>query len=278
MAIATPDDVRAVARRRRFDDATFRLALELAERGTVWAAHDQGEVVAIATAAASDEERHVGDLFVEPSYRGQGIGGRLLGAAFAESADAGRSIILDPNDAAGTALAFRYGCASRGALLRVAGAIPREEELAKMAAGNYRFEVAPLDAVAHEFALRALDREARGTTRMGDHAYFTRFASGQVFFLNGECAAYAYVWPDGRIGPVACVSPAYLVQIFGYTLVTLQRNHQASWCTLLVPGANVRIARAALRAGLRIEETLLLASDSAAADGSIYVGYHPMLY
>src|SRR5580692_2007390 len=277
-ALASLDDVRAIARRRGFDDTAFRLALELAERGTVWAARDQSEVVGIAIAHASEAERYVGELFVEPSYRGQGIGAELLRATFLDADDAARRALLDPNDAASMALGFRNGLAPTESLTRMAGAIPREEELAKMAAGQYRFHVDALDPATHEFGLNSLDRDVRGTTRPSDHAFFARHATGQAFFLNGEFVAYAYVWPDGRIGPLACTSQAYLVQIFAYALVTLQRRHQASWCTALVPGSNLRIARAALRAGLRIEEAYLIAGDSSVATMSTYIGYHALLF
>ncbi len=278
VAPASADDVRAIAWRRAFDDVTFRVALELADRGTAWVARDASEVIGITIAHASDEERYVGDLYVEPSYRGQGIGGKLLNAAFAEGGDAARAMLLDQNEASGFALAFRNGLAPRGSVVRVAGSIPREEELVKMAAGEYRFQVDALDPAAHGFGLNGLDREVRGTMRPADHAYFSTFATGQAFFLNGEFVAYAYVWPDGRIGPLACASQAYLVQILAFALVTMQRRHQASWCTMLVPGVNVRIARAALRAGLRLEETLLLSNDSPHADLSTYLGYHRLLF
>jgi hypothetical protein len=45
----------------------------------------------------------------------------------------------------------------------------------------------------------------------------------------------------------------------------------------LVPGSNLRIARAALRAGLRIEAVSLLAADAFQGDLSTYVGYHASL-
>ncbi len=278
VAVALPDDLRAIARRREYDDAGFRIASEFADRGTVWAARDDGEVVGIAVMHASEEERYVGELFVEPSYRSQGVGGKLLDAAFADADDVGRAMLLDPNEPAGFALAMRRGIAPTDSIVRFAGAIPREEELAKMAAGSYRFQVEPLDPLAHAFGIDALDRLTRGTQRGGDQRFFAQFATGHVFFLDGDLVAYAYVWPDGRIGPLACAAQAYLVQIFAYALVTLQRRYQASWCTMLVPGANVRIARAALRAGLNIQQTLSLARDSRGGDASTYVGYHVLLY
>jgi GNAT superfamily N-acetyltransferase len=275
---ASADDVRAMARRRAFDDVAFRLALELDDRGTAWVARDASEAIGIAIAHASDEERYVGDLFVEPSYRGQGFGTRLLTAAFEGADDVARTMLLNPAESTGYVLAARWGLGRRSSLARLAGAIPREKDLARMAAGEYRFQVDALDAETHAFGLNALDREVRGTTRAADHSYFLRYATGQAFFLSGELVAYAYVWPDGRIGPMACVSQSYLVQIFAYALVTLQRRHGASWCTMLVPGSNFRIALVALEAGLRVEETFLLASDSPHADVSTYIGYHRLLF
>jgi GNAT superfamily N-acetyltransferase len=263
----------------------MRLALELADRGTAWVASDAGEIVGVALVRATEEERFLGDCFVEPSYRGQGIGVRLVEAASGgvngavdDGAVSARAALLDPRDLASLALALRNGLAARETVLRFAGAIPREEELARMAAGSYTFAVDAVDPSVHSFALDSLDRASRGVSRGSDHNWFARFTEGLGFFLNGEFVAYAYVWPDGRIGPIASASPAYLVQIFAYTLVTLQRRHSATWCTTLVPTANLRIARTCLRAGFRIEETLAIATDTRDADFSAYVGYHRLLF
>jgi GNAT superfamily N-acetyltransferase len=254
-----------------------RLALELAERGTVWVARDDAEVVGIAIVHDSQEERYVGDLFVEPSYRAAGAGRSLLEGAFLETGDRARTMLGDSADPAGVALALRQRLTLREPMIRFAGAIPREEELAKMAAGDYRFQVEPVDPIAHGFGLRALDRQTRGTTRDSDHLYFARNATGHAFFLRGEFVSYAYVWSDGRIGPLACASQNYLVQIFAYALLTLTRSYGASWCSTLLPGSNGRVARAALRGGLQMAQTHLLASDAPDCDLSTYVGYHPLL-
>ncbi len=226
----------------------------------------------------SEEERYLGDLFVEESYRGQGIGTRLLDAAFADADDrdanaAPRSSAIPQRWRSRFAGASPY--ASRSCALPAP--IPREEELAKMAAGEYRFGVEAIDPLAHGFGLSALDRQTRGTSRPEDHARFSRTGSGHAFFRDGEMVGYAYVWPDGRIGPIACASEAYLVQILAYALAALGRRYGATWCSALVPGSNTRIARAALRAGLRIQDSLLLASDGAEFALSTYVGCHPLL-
>jgi GNAT superfamily N-acetyltransferase len=271
------DDVRRISARRNLDEAGVRLSLQAAEGGRVWLARDDGEAIGIVVAEDSEDERYVGDLFVEESYRCHGIGAQLVAAAFVDADDRGRAMLLDPRDSASIALAFWNRLAPRETVLRFAGAIPREEELAKMAAGDYRFEVETIDPAVHAGVLNELDRQTRGTVRPGDHAQFALRATGHAFALRGECVGYAYVWPDGRVGPMAGSSEAYLVQLLAYALMTLQRRHSASWCTTLVPGSNRRIARAALRAGLRIEQSLMFAADSFLGNMATYVGYHRLL-
>ena len=276
-ATGLTDEVRRVALRRNLGDVALRLSLESAERGTVWLARDEGEPIGIAVANDSETERFVGDYFVEPSFRGQGIGTRLFAAVFGEAEDLGRTMLVDIREAAAVVLALRFAMAPREALLRFVGSIPREQEIAKMAAGDYRFQVEAIDPLAHRFGLNELDRQARGTVRPADHVSLAREDSGNAFFLAGEFVGYAYVWPDGRIGPLACASEAYVVQIFAYALVTLQRVYGASWCTLLIPSSNRRVARASLRAGLRIADSAAIASDAALPGLSAYVGVHPLL-
>ncbi|HEY2475320.1 MAG TPA: GNAT family N-acetyltransferase [Candidatus Cybelea sp.] len=273
---ASVDDARSIERRRGCDDATIRFALEFAEQGTVWVARDASEIIGIAIAHDTEDERYAGDLFVEPSYRGRGVARELLGEVFRDCEDRARSMLVDPSDPACVALALRQRLPVRESLVRLAGAIPREEELAKMAAGDYHFGVDPIDPSAHAFGLRALDRQIRGTARERDHVDLALRATGSGFFLNGEFVAYAYVWPDGRLGPIACASQNYFVQILAYALLTLTRRYSASWCTMLVPGSNLRVARAALRGGLRITQTLAISSDSLERDLSAYVAGHEL--
>jgi hypothetical protein len=274
---AQVDDVRAIQRRRNLDESTIRLSLLAAERGTAWVARDESEVVAIAVVYDSENERYLGDCFVELSYRAHGIGARLLEAAFHDIGDRDRAMTLAMDDAAALALAFRFGMVPREQIVRFAGAIPREEELAKMAAGEYRFQVDAIDPLSHAFGLNELDRQRRGTARPAEHASFASGACGNAFFLSGELVGYAYVWPDGGVGPLACASEAYLVQIFAYALVTLQRVYGATWCSALVPGTNRRIAKASLRAGLRITDSFTFASDAPRSGLSAYIGRHRLL-
>jgi GNAT superfamily N-acetyltransferase len=279
VAAADGTDVAAIATRRGFDERAFRLAASFAQAGTAWCARDETETIGLALAHVTSDERYVGDLFVEPSFRNAGIGARLLDAALDDGGSGStRTIMLEAGDAPGVALALRRGISVRSPILRLAGAIPREDALMAMAAGDYRFEIESIDPLRHAFSLDAVDRETRGAVRPLEHARFAESAHGSAIFRNDEFVAYAYVWPDGRIGPVAAVSAVYLVQVLALSLVTLQRQYGASWCSAFVPTTNVRFARAALRSGMRIAGANLFASDSSEADLSRYAGFHPLLF
>ncbi len=277
---ANEDDVADVARRRWSDSATRRLYLYLASVAPngVWVARDEGTVIGIAIAHQLETEWYLSDLFVEPSFRGQRLGERLLAESARDAGDATRSGFLDPEELGGIAFFARHRVAARLPILRVAGRIPKEEQLAALAAGAHRFETEPLDPIRHRFALDALDRETRGAARPADHLYFASNADGSAFSINGELVGYAYVWPDGTLGPLASFSPSFIVPFFAFGMIALARKHGASWCRALIPAVNVRIARAALDAGLKIEGVQLFASDTSEIDMSRYIGYHGLLF
>jgi GNAT superfamily N-acetyltransferase len=273
-------DVRAMAARRWPDESSRNLYINLADgapRGA-FVARDEGTPIAIAFAHELEDEWFASELFVEPSFRGAGLGWKLLRAATSESGDISLAGVIDASDTGSLAFFLRRGMGLHVPLLRVAGEIPKEEELLPMAAGDYRFVTMPIDPQAHATLLAALDREARGTARTTDHASFAQVATGTLLLLNDECVGYVYVWPDGRIGPMVAASGAYLTQFFGFALVALRRTYGASWCQALVPGSNVRVMRAAVRIGLQLDQVRIFASDLPQIDLSRYVGFHALAF
>ncbi len=278
IAIATEADVRAMALRRWPDESNRRLYMQLAENAPrgAWVARDVGTPVAIGFAHALEDEWFLSELFVEPSFRGQGLGGRILSEVARDAGDVTRAGVLDAGSTEGIAFFLKRGFGLQTPVLRIAGEIPKEDELLPMAAGDYRFATLPIDPRGHVNVLAALDREVRGTGRPHDHATFAQAAAGTLLMLNDECVGYVYVWPDGRIGPMVAASAAYLTQFFGFALVALRRTYGASWCMALVPGSNVRVMRAATRIGLRLDELHIFATDVPQIDLSRYIGYHTM--
>ncbi len=273
----TEDELRLFAELRCRGEVARRFYIGLAEQSVSSVARVDGEAAGIVFAGASDEETFVHELFVRPPHRRCGLGSRLLEEATRDAAS--RFAIVDAADGASQGFAIRHGAAIRGALLQCTGAIPREEELLRLAAAEgRRFEVAPLEVAADRFALETLEREVRGAPIGADHAILGNLASGSAFFLNDELVGYAYVWPDGRIGPLAASSSSYQEQILAFALAALTRRYGASWTQCLVPGENVRVLRAATRCGLAVEATWLAARESVAGDRSRYIACHPLLY
>lgn len=277
---ATADDVAHFARRRWQDEHGRRLYADLAHVAPngVFVAKDEGTPIGIAIPHALEDEWFLSEIYVEPSYQMQGIGWQLLTEAAKDAGEVTRSGLLEPNELGGIAFFLRRGVGLQTPVAEVAGPIPHENELARMAAGEYRFRTEPLDPVAHRGALGQLDREVRGTARPLDHLYFSEHGRGFLFARDEEITGYAYVWPSGRIGPMVVGSSSYAVQFLAFALATLRQTFGASWCTMLVPGTNIRVMRAAMKAGLTIEAIRLLASDGGMLDLSRYVAFHQLLF
>jgi GNAT superfamily N-acetyltransferase len=278
IAAASEADVREMAARRCSNDADHQLYIRLAQEAPrgAWVARDAGTPVAIGFAHALEDEWFLSELFVEPSFRRQGLAGRVLTEVARDAGDVTRAGMLDATNTDAMAFFLKRGVGLRVPVLRVTGEIRKEEELLPMAAGDYRFATLPIDPRGHVTVLATLDREVRGTGRPHDHTAFAQTATGTLLLLNDECVGYVYVWPDGRIGPMVAASAAYLRQFFGFALVTLRRTYGASWCMALVPGSNVRVMRAATRIGLQLDEVRIFATDQSQIHLSRYIGYHPM--
>lgn len=277
---ATAEEVIAFARRRTQNEHDFALYVDLAHEAPngVFVARDEGTAIGIAMPHALEDEWFLSDLYVEPSFRGLGLGLELLKAATESAGDVTRSGVVDPAQLDGLAFCARQGVPMQVPLLEISGEVPRAAELERMAAGEHRFGTQPIDPAAHGTALSQLDREVRGSARPADHVYFADRAKGFVFTREAELAGYAYMWPSGRIGPLAATSQSYLVQMLAYALAALRATYSAEWCTLLVPGVNVRILRAAMRARLQIKDTLIFATDASLINFSCYVGFNSLLF
>lgn len=273
ISVASAEDVRAYGER-RFPD-TFSRALYAdgfeSMQCRAWVARDEGTAIGIAIARDLEMERFVAELYVEPSFRGSGIGGRLLDAATDGADDRALATTCDLGDATAIAMLARRGMSVRETVVRVSGEIPRDDDLLTLAAGDYRFGTERLDPNTHAFALAQLDRETRGTAREIEHRFLATRATGLVFSIEDEVVGYSYLWSSGHVGPAAVAAGAYGSQIFAYAMAALRREHGATWCSAAFPSSNLRGLTTALRAGLRIDGGYGLAHDGQSADDSRYI-------
>ena len=196
-------------------------ALRNAPRGA-WVARDADTPIAIAFAHELRNRMVRLDLYVEPSFRGAGLGWKLLRQATSDSGEriAGRPRST-PTTSASLAffLATRHGiCTCRCCAFRARFRV--KKICCRWPPADYRFQTAPIDPHAHAYALDGLDREVRGTARAATTTSASRSCATRhgVLSLNDECVGYAYVWPDGRIGPMVAASARYTWCFFGFAL------------------------------------------------------------
>jgi len=247
--------------------------------GCAFVASREGDALGVAIGYRRGERWTLAHLAVREGLRGEGLGGALMGAAIAPYEECARTAVVPVGAADALSLVARRAMVPQAALLEVSGAMPGERALAELAAGQYRFATAPIaleeGVLRAASALDALDAETRGAAHAVDHAWFAEQATGVLISLEGEAVGYAYVWPDGIVGPVAAASAAYLPQIMAFALHAAARAYRATWTRLLIPGACGRALRLLLRLDLRIGASWWWCAETAPPDLSRYVAFRP---
>lgn len=278
---ATSADVDEMQERRARDAhevALWRYLTSTAPSG-VHVARDADSLVGVGFAHENDDDWYFSECFIEESFRNGGLASALLRAVAGPAAeDVTRSGMAAASDFAGLGLYAGNGVALDTPIFRVTGMLPDERQRAQMAAGDYRFTFEPIDCMRQRMALEAIDRDVRGLGRSKDHAFWNEAARGTAIFLKGEFVAYAYAWPNGTIGPLACSSGAYVRQVVALALQNAVEALGISWVQFLIPGTNTRALRSLLRSGLRIEAAYVYGSDLRNVDMSRYIGFHPWLF
>jgi hypothetical protein len=109
--------------------------------------------------------------------------------------------------------------------------------------------------------LGRIDRAVLGMSRELHHGFFLeeKKSSGWLIRYRQEPAAYAYQWPDGRIGPVAALPDAPYRDI----LKSLIRPalEEGSDLSLMVPGTNRIAMETAFSFGFAVKMPYLLLSS-----------------
>jgi hypothetical protein len=94
--------------------------------------------------------------------------------------------------------------------------------------------------------LHALDIAAYGFDRTVDHAFWATQGEPTVWRRRGSAVAYAYVTPDGWLGPLAGIDEASAAAAFRAEL------SRRSAVTVEIPGSAAELVEVAFAAGLRI--------------------------
>lgn len=195
-----------------------------------------GRIVGFSAAVVRGRWWFFSALFIAPDHQGQGLGRRLFEAAAADAPD-WRVTITDAIQPISTTLYGRAGLHPVTPLLTLAGSpsVAAAPELQG-------------DVPGRPDAIMALDLAASGVDRSIDHPFWLRRAKRTLWARGGEALAYAYVWPDGQIGPLAARDRRSAGAVLRAALGAVRPGP----IEVAVPGSCRELLAAALGAGLRI--------------------------
>lgn len=164
-----------------------------------WVAEEAGEITGFSHSVLRDGVRQLSLFFVHPDKQTQGIGKRLLDAAFPMDGADNRVILASP-DARALNRYLKSGVRSRFTIYewsRKPEIVPFETDLT----------IEPFTATREILdTLNAIDRIILGYTREVDHVWLSRIRHGHLYRRNGQAVGYSYV--SNRVGPIAMLNNA----------------------------------------------------------------------
>lgn len=159
-----------------------------------WVAEDGGEVVGFSRSVVRDGIRQLSELFVHPDKQAQGVGKRLLEAAFS-SDEAHNRVVIGTSDIRALTRYLKSGVKFRFTIYdwwREPEIVPFETDLSIES-----FTPTPENIAI----LNNIDRITLGYAREVDHLWLNKNRHGYFYRRNDQVVGYSYV--SHRAGPIA---------------------------------------------------------------------------
>lgn len=247
-----PEQVGAVPLNAEDRLPTYR---HLLATGAMFVAEDP-EPIGFSAAVVRDGVWFLSQLWVLPQHHGRGAGAALLDEALAWGRGASAfTVIASPHPAA-QVLYLRASMYPLWTQLELTGKIASSE----MPEGFGTLEEADQPWVDE------LDREVRGIARPQDHVLWRANAEGLALRREGQPVGYAYVWPDGKIGPGAVKDPTDTPSV-----IAAARSRAEGSMTVAVPSTNWTALRELTREGFVPSGSNTFMSSRPLPDASRYL-------
>ena len=244
--------------------------------GGLWVAEEAGQIVGFAFSWVCGDLWFLAQLFVSPSHQGQSIGRELLKRTLAHAqngAASNKALITFAFNRVSQALYIRHGFFPQMPLYNVS--VGRDELMNRLPAAELRY--VPLQDTASMLRdLEQIDLKALGVSREKHHRYLISngAAKAVLLFEADHPAAYAYVSPDGHIGPLAAARPNVLEGAF-MTALKLAAEGGASRVSAFIPGTGEAALSTAIGLGMRITFPMLLMSTRSFGNWAHYLPRNP---
>jgi ribosomal protein S18 acetylase RimI-like enzyme len=242
----------------------------------LWVAEQDDQILGFAFAWACADLWFLAQLFVAPNHQGGGMGNALLRLTLehAQTARAEtRALITFAFNRASQGLYIRHGLYPRFPIYFFS--MPRENLRDRLPAGRLR--VIPLDACRENMeTLARIDIAALGVTREKHHRFLLNDGAtlGFMFYAGEDPVGYAYVAPQGHIGPLAVARPDMMEAAFS-TALGLAAQRDCRTVSAFLPGKSEATLRIAVEHGMRITFPLLLMSTREFGDWTRYLPRNP---
>jgi GNAT superfamily N-acetyltransferase len=159
-----------------------------------WVAEEEGEIIGFSRSMVRDGTLQLSELFVNPDKQSQGVGKRLLEAAFPSEAGHNR-VVIGTSDIRAMTRYLKSGVKFRFTIYdwsRKPEVVPFETDLF----------IEPFTATPENVAiLNSIDKIILGYTREVDHVWLCKNRQGHFYRRNGQVVGYSYV--SHRAGPIA---------------------------------------------------------------------------
>jgi ribosomal protein S18 acetylase RimI-like enzyme len=242
----------------------------------LWVAEDAGEILGFAFSWVCGELWFLAELFVSPGHQGRGIGNELLRRTLEHAQKTGatnRALITFAFNTVSQGLYIRHGMFPRLPIYHFN--VAREVLMDRLKGAQLRY--APLeDKASHLHSVGHIDEQALGVSREKHHKHLINDSGtrGAIFYAEDDCVGYAYISPDGHIGPLGVAQPKVLRAAF-QTALHLAAKSGSSHVSAFLPGTSDIALRIAVEYGMRVTFPMVLVSTHDFGNWTQYLPRNP---
>jgi GNAT superfamily N-acetyltransferase len=242
-------------------------------------AEDSGKIIGATFSWIRETLWFLSHLFILPEYQGKGIGKTLLKKSLEYSEN--RRIVTR------CVITMAFNTVSLSLYMRN-GMFPLQNIILFGLSGPPNALKNGYDSLSWEYAepaasgimddLHTIDKAVLGLSRTGHHRYFMEDQQTPcLLFRNRQdtIIGYAYLWPDGRIGPVAAMKDATIDTILG--IAVEQSRNKSPNITMMIPGSNRVATETALSMGFTVRLPYTLLSNQPFGAWDRYLFHSPGL-
>ncbi len=250
----------------------FEMGLKEDNEG-FWIAEVDGKMAGITLSWVRGSLWYLAHLFVSPAYQGLNIGQNLMERAMKHCKDppiTNRALVTFAYNPVSISLYARHGIYPREPLYWMEG--PSQQVKTELSNSKLRNERA-VDFEKSRSVLSRIDELTLGYPREKNHAFLFSLPSVRChLFSSGEKpVGYAYVWQNGRVGPLATVSHEMFRDVLRSAFRLAAEG--APNVGIAATGSNEQLMQVALEQKMRILDNYLFMSSKPFPNFSNYVLY-----